>query len=100
MPTPMKGNIRQSLDSGFHTEVSDSRYWIADSLSVELRFRIPIVSGIRTPKAVFQIPKPRIPDSTGEVSRSPDSGFPYTGRPIGPNEILIQPKIQPPTLLP
>ena len=62
--------------------ISDSRYWIADSLSVELRFRIPIVSGIRTPKAVFQMTKPRIPDSTREVSCISDStsrNFPESG---------------------
>ena len=48
------------------------------SLSVELEFWIPIVSGFRIPWAVFRIPKPRIPDYTSK--NFPDSGiqFPYT----------------------
>ena len=37
---------------------SGSRYWITDSFSVELGFRISIV---------IQIPKPRIPDSRSKV---------------------------------
>ena len=43
--------------------IPDSRQWIPDSLSVELRFWIPIVTGFRIPWAVFRIPKPKIPDS-------------------------------------
>ena len=33
--------------------------------------------GFRIPWAVFQIPKPRIPDSTRKSSLIPESGFPY-----------------------
>ena len=58
--------------------ISDSKYWIPDSLSVELGFRISIVSGpFRIPWAVFRIPKPRILES----------GIPYMGRKSSCNEI-------------
>ena len=53
------------MDSGFHA--MDSRYLTldpADSLSVELGFRILVVIAIRIPRTVFRIPKPRISDST------------------------------------
>ena len=51
-------------------------------------FWIPVVSGIQIPWAVFQIPNPRILDSTGRISRIPDNtskilsdyGLPYMGR--------------------
>ena len=39
------------------SRIPDSKYWIPDSLSVELGFRIPIIVG-------FRIPKARIPHST------------------------------------
>ena len=42
-------------------------------LSVELGFWIPVVSGIQIPWAVFQIPKPGIPDSMSKIF--PDSRF-------------------------
>ena len=45
------------------------------SLSVELGFWIPIVSGI--PWAVIWIPKPRIPDSTSKHVPDLEYGFPY-----------------------
>ena len=72
---PCKG-IQDSLGSwiqrcGFGFRVLDS-----DSLSVELEFWIPIVSGFRIPWAVFQIPKPKIPDST---SKSFPKNFPDPG---------------------
>ena len=53
-----KSSLQQSWirDSGFG--IRDSRYWITDSLSVELGFRISIV---------IRIPKPRIPDSRSKV---------------------------------
>ena len=40
-------------------------------VSVELGFRIPIVSGFQIPWAVFQIPKLRISGSSGKISRIP-----------------------------
>ena len=46
--------------------IPDSKFLIPESVSVELGFRIPIVSEIQIPWAVFQIPKPRIPDSTSK----------------------------------
>ena len=77
--------------------ISDYRYWIADSLSVELR--IPIVSGIRIPKAMFQIPKPKIPDSTSR--NFPDSGIriPLRGDRSILRKIFNLLKIQSPSLL-
>jgi len=49
-------------------------YAVDTSLSVELRFRIPIVSGIPgSLPDVFRIPKPRIPDCTRK--NFPDSGI-------------------------
>ena len=69
-------NVRESktlLDSGFHAV--DSGFYLLDSrsFSVELGFRIRIVSGFRIPTPVFRIPKPRIPDSTSKNFQ--DSGF-------------------------
>ena len=53
--------VRVILDST--SRIPDSRYWNPDSLSVELGFRIPIVSGI--------------PDSSSCIpdSKAQDSGF-------------------------
>ena len=50
------------LRRGFHISGSGLK-----SLSVQLEFWVSIVSGIRSPRAVFQIPKPRIPDFTGRI---------------------------------
>ena len=63
------------------------------SLSVEFGFWIPVSSGpgFRIPWALYRIPKPRIPDSTGNIfpgfciprekfSCSLESGFSYMGR--------------------
>ena len=61
---PMKGNPRQSWILYYSTPwILDSRYWIPWSLSVELGFRIPKVSGILDSFSC-------IPDSTTQ-----DSGF-------------------------
>ena len=63
------------------TWIQDSRNWIPDSLSVELRFWIPIVSGI--PDSTTQISW--IPASTKQIFKTPDSTskiFPYSGIPI------------------
>ena len=54
-PPPNCGS-RACQNLGFG--IRDSRYWITDSFSMELGFRISIV---------IQIPKPRIPDSTSKV---------------------------------
>ena len=47
------------LNSGFLAMDSGIQYWIADSLSVELRFRILIVS--ESPDSFF--PEEKFPDS-------------------------------------
>ena len=62
----------------------DSRYWSQDPLSVELGFWIPIVSGIRIPRAEFWIPKSKILDSTRKISQIPESGFHNMRRYKGP----------------
>lgn len=72
----------------------DSRYWSQDPLSVELGFWIPIVSGIRIPRAEFWIPKSKILDSTrkisltlspqAKISQIPESGFHNMRRYKGP----------------
>ena len=54
-PPPNCGS-RACQNLGFG--IRDSRYWITDSFSMELGFRISIV---------IQIPKPRIPDSRSKV---------------------------------
>jgi len=55
------------------------RFRIQDSLFVELGIGIPMtLTGFRIHWAEFQIPKPRIPDST--IKNFPDSGLPITGR--------------------
>ena len=47
--------------------IPDSRYWIQDSLSVEIGFWIPILS--------------KIPDSTSkDFTEIPESAYPYKGR--------------------
>ena len=71
---PVSPHVKESktvLDSGFHAvdsrSRSDTEFWIINFLPVELRFRIPIVSGI--------------PDSLGCIPGCPtqisawDSGF-------------------------
>ena len=75
-----------NLDSGFQSLVGSGL------LKPCSRWQSP---GFRILQEKF--PAFRIPQA--EISRSPESGFPYMGRPIGANEILIQPKIQPHTLL-
>ena len=51
----------------------DSGLGIPDSLSVEIGFHIPIVTGITDSWVEFRIPKPRISDSTNKDF--PDSGI-------------------------
>ena len=46
--------------------ILDSRYYIQDSLTVEIGFRIPIISGIPDSLTVFRNTKPRIQDSTSK----------------------------------
>ena len=58
MVAPRKG-IQGSLGLDSTQWIPDSRYWIPDSLSVELGFRIPIVSGIPDSFSC-------IPDSTAQ----------------------------------
>ena len=59
--------------------IPDSRYWIQDSLFVDLGIGIPMtLTGFRIHWAKFQIPKPRIPDST--IKNFPDSGLLITER--------------------
>ena len=47
-PIFVSPNVRESKTvlSGFHSVDSGYRYWILNSLSVELGFRIPMFSGI------------------------------------------------------
>ena len=76
-------NVRESktvLDSGFY--FVDSRFLVLDfSLC-----RWDLDSGFQSlvwfpiPYGVFQIPKPRIPDSTRKISWTLESGFPYMGK--------------------
>ena len=88
---PTYGNPRHSLIPDFTPCILDSRYWIMDSLSVELGIWITIVSEIQIPWSVFQIPKPRILDSTRNISHIldfknknfPDSESRFQGSPIG-----------------
>ena len=79
-------DVRESktvLDPEFHS--IDSGFQLLDSGSslVELGFRIPT--------AVFRIPKPRISDSTRKNFR--DSGFPYMGRTLAPQDLHGRGKI-------
>ena len=70
---PVSPHVKESktvLDSGFHAvdswSRSDTEFWIINFLPVELRFRIPIVSGI--------------PDSLGCIPGCPTSkNFPDSG---------------------
>ena len=62
---------RESDSLGFSTLCHG--YCILDSMSVELRFWISIISGIQNAWPLFQIPKPRIPDSKRKISWIPDS---------------------------
>ena len=70
---PVSPHVKESktvLDSGFHAvdswSRSDTEFWIINFLPVELRFRIPVVSGI--------------PDSLGCIPGSPTSkNFPDSG---------------------
>ena len=56
----MKGNLRQSRILDFTLWLSVSRYWIPDSLSVELGFQIAIVGGI--PDSLRWIPDSKAQD--------------------------------------
>ena len=58
----MYENPRQSYIPDSTPWILDSRYWIPDSLFVELGSRIPIVGGIRIPWAVFGIPHSKAQD--------------------------------------
>ena len=68
MVAPRKG-IQGSLGLDSTQWIPDSRYWIPDSLSVELGFRIPIVSGIPDSFSC-------IPDSTAQDSKVHQQKFP------------------------
>ena len=76
----MQGNPRQTWILDSTPWIPDTWHWIpADSLSVELGFRILVVSAIRIPRTVFWIPKPRIPNSTRNIfgiSHSTSKNFP------------------------
>ena len=56
------GESKTFLDCEFHTGFRNSNYWIPDCLSLELAFRIPIVSGIPDSLSC-------IPDVKTQVSR-------------------------------
>ena len=51
--------------------IPESRYWIPDLFSVELGFRISIVSGFPDSLGWIPVPQPRIPESNRK--RFPDS---------------------------
>ena len=63
MMAPRKA-IQDSLGLDSNPWILDSRYWIPDSLSVELGYRIPIVCGILDSFSC-------IPDSTGPGPQIP-----------------------------
>ena len=78
------------LDSGFHAVDSGFQLLGSRSYTVELGFRIPIVSGI--PDSHSCIPDSKAQDSgfykqkfprfrilRAKISRIPESGFPYMG---------------------
>ena len=70
----MQGNPGQTWILDSTPWIPDTWHWIpADSLSVELGFRILVVSAIRIPRTVFWIPNPRIPDSKRKISGIPHS---------------------------
>ena len=77
-----------SLDSGVHAV--DSVFYI-DSLSVELGFWIPNVSGIPDSLRYIRIPKPRILDSTCKISQILESGFHHLGRNLSYSSAIIRP---------
>ena len=62
MVAPRKG-IQDSLGLDSTPWIPDSRYWIPDSLSLELGYRVPIVSGI--------------PDSVSCISDSKTQDFKF-----------------------
>ena len=74
-------------------EFQDSRYWILDSLSVELGLRIPVASGI--PNSLSYIPDSKAQDSRfaqknfrfqipqTKMSWIPESGLPHMRRMLG-----------------
>ena len=59
----------------YNTWIPDSKYWIPDFLSGNLDSELRITSsvGFWIQWAVFWNPKPRIQDSTTQISRIPDS---------------------------
>ena len=61
--------------------IRDSRYWMPDSLLVELGFRIPVISGI--PDSLRFITDSKAHDSRFHKSNFPHSGFPYMGQTLG-----------------
>ena len=88
-------HVRESktvLDSGFHAVDFGSQLLDSRSYTVELGFQIPIVGGI--PDSDSCIPDSKAQDSGfhkqkfprfrilhAKISRIPESGFPYMGRP-------------------
>ena len=70
MVAPRKG-IEDSLGLDSTPWIPDSRYWIPNSLSVELGYRIPIVSGI--PDSFSCIPDSKTQDSNSTTKNFPDS---------------------------
>ena len=92
-------NVRESktlLDSGFHAVDSGFQLLDSRSFSVELGFRIRIVSGI--PDSYSCIPDSKAQDSgfhkqkfprfripNAKISRIPESGFLYMGRRLSRN---------------
>ena len=84
-------NVRKSktvLDSGFHAVDSGFQELDSGLFRWNLDSRFQSLTGFRVPRAVFQIPKPQIPDSSRKkfprfrnpqvkISRIPESRFPY-----------------------
>ena len=68
MVAPRKG-IQDNLGLDSTPWIPNSRYWIPDSLSVELGFRIPIVSGI--PDSISCIPDSTAQDSKFHLQKFP-----------------------------
>ena len=82
------GNPRQFVDSGFHA--MDSEFQVLNSIFWEGNFDSGFQSLVRfqVSRAVFRIPKPRIPNFQAKFFKSPDStsknlpdfGLPYMER--------------------
>ena len=88
---PMRGNQRQSWILESTPWILDSDYWIPD-LSVDLYSRFQLSVRCRIPTAVFQIGRPRIPDSTSKkfpkfrIPRAKIPGFLYMWRIYASNQ--------------